>query len=300
MMDNLKQALELLGLPEDASREDVEKRYMTLVRRAKARGGANATEDGFDFDAITRAYKFVLEQDKQQAIEELTTNQYGKYKKLAGAAEKTDHFFHYYKFHVLGAILLILLAGYGIKSYMDNQAQKAAEALLPPVELYVMYHGQFFLEQNDNNMKPVEDKLLPLFPEWQRLKVGLTYVPKETRSELDMASIQKAVLSIMTEKADVYLFDKSTFAQLSAQGLLQPLDAAVRGGTLEPLVSPEQLMASRTEDDTEDHIYGIDLSSNQTMASMPMYGEERIVGIRTDAQHADNALQFIQRMLEKK
>lgn len=297
-MDNLKQAYEQLGLTEDASREAVEKRYMTLIRQAKARGNKNGTGDDFDFDAITRAYRFILDQDKQQAIEELTTTQYGKYKKLAGAAEKTDHFFHYYKFHVLGAILLLILVGYGVKSYMDNQAQKAAEALLPPIDVYVMYHGQFFLEHNDNNMAPIEAALLPQFPEWQRIKAGLTYVPKETRSELDMASIQKAVLAIMTEKADVYIFDKNTFAQLSAQGLLQPLDHAVEG-VLEPLISPEQLMASRTEDDTEEHIYGIDLSNNQTLSGLAMYGDERIVGIRSASEHADNALLFIQRMLEK-
>ncbi|MBJ6360981.1 J domain-containing protein [Paenibacillus sp. GCM10012307] len=299
-MENLKQAYETLGLPEGASKEDVEKRYMTLVRRARAREKRSEDEgsvEDFDFEEINRAYKFILNADNQQALEEMTAKQYGKYKKMAGAAEKTDHFFHYYKYHLLGAVLLLALIGYGIKSYMDNQAEKAELAKLPPIDVQVMYHGQFLIADQSNDMKITEEQMLGFFPEWKRIKADLTYVPKDARNEIDMANIQKAVLMIITEHSDVYVFDKTTFAQLAAQGLLIPLDDKVNG-SWKDLLLPDQLMSSRTSDDTGDHVYGIDVSHSKLL-ELPPKSDEYVVGIRADSERREHAYEFIEYLLQK-
>ncbi len=142
-------------------------------------------------------------------------------------------------------------------------------------------------------MKLAEEQLLALFPDWKRIKADLTYVPKETRSEMDMASIQKAMLNIITERADVYVFDKNTFTQLAAQGLLIPLDEKVKGPWKEQL-QPDQLMTSRTNEDTEDHVYGIDVSRSK-LVDMPPKSDEYIVGIRADTERKDQSYEFIGR-----
>lgn len=104
---------------------------------------------------------------------------------------------------------------------------------------------------------------------------------------MDMASIQKAMLNIITERADVYVFDKNTFTQLAAQGLLIPLDEKVKGPWKEQL-QPDQLMTSRTNEDTEDHVYGIDVSRSK-LVDMPPKSDEYIVGIRADTERKDQS-----------
>ncbi|MFD0714063.1 J domain-containing protein [Paenibacillus sp. GCM10027626] len=302
-MDKVKEAYALLGLSEDATKEDVEKRYFILLRQSRAkdaRGAEGEGEHGADFEAINQAYKTILAYEDNKIQEEFNQNQYGKYKKMAGVAQKTDHFFHYYKFHLLGAIVLIVLIIVGVNSYMDRQAEKERLAKLPPIDVSVMFHGEFMLQNQEQDTTALEEALLAKFPEWKRVSAAVTYDPAEPKNEFDMASVQKALLSLITDKSDVYILDKNSFAKLSKQGLLRKLDDEYNE-RLKPLLASEaDAYKSRVEEDTEDHIYAIDITGSPLIKELPVAYNNMVVGIRTDAQHVDNALLFIERMIAGK
>ncbi|QMV41134.1 J domain-containing protein [Cohnella cholangitidis] len=96
-MEELKKAYEILGLPEDATREQVENRYFILMKRARTEKSRNEAEDDnhqpLDLTEINRAYNLVLgiETEKIGTIEKQT---------------KTAHFFYYYKFHVIIGLIM--------------------------------------------------------------------------------------------------------------------------------------------------------------------------------------------------
>ncbi|XEC94720.1 J domain-containing protein [Paenibacillus tarimensis] len=298
-MDNLKQAYEILGLPENASKEDVEKRYMILMRQARVQERSEDVPEAerIDFNAVNRAYKQILKYEDHQKLEELTQEKYGKYKKYAGVAEKTDHFFHYYRYHLIIGLAVIVLIGFGIKGFLDNQAEKARLAQLPPPDVTVMLHGEFYMDDGGQDYERLEEALLGEFPEWQRVIASITYVPTETRSEHDIASLQKSILNLMTEKRDVYLLDRSSFESLSKQGVLQPIDDAVQD-QLAGIIPEGAALTSKTEEDTEEHIYGINVTDSPFLKRLPILHKEVIVGIRFDAVNRDNGILLIKRMLQ--
>ncbi|MBD2844795.1 J domain-containing protein [Paenibacillus sp. IB182496] len=302
-MDELKQAYERLGLLETADKAEVEKRYMLLVRKhraqeAKSDGELPPGEERIDFAAVNAAYKHILAHEDQQAAEAYNRQEYGKYRKMAGVAQKTDHFFSYYKYHLLGAVVILVLIGFGINSYLDRQAEKEREAALPPIDVSVMLHGQFYSEDGGQETAPLEQALLDYFPDWQRLTVDLTYVPIETRSEMDMAAVQKAVLMLISEKKDVYILDRNSYTSLVQQGLLRPIDEAYEERFRPLLDNEEAALRTSTEDVPEEHVYAIDLTNSPHAEDLPLIYQDMVVGIRIDAQRPDNAVRFIERMLE--
>ncbi|MBB6674761.1 J domain-containing protein [Cohnella nanjingensis] len=297
-MDELKQAYDVLGLSENADKEELENRYYILVRRARAQKMREGdAEDGalrVDEEAISRAYRYIKDYEETQAKAAFTEQNYGKYKKMAGRAQKWDHFLHYYKFHILGGILLLIAIGYGIKSYVDHKHEQAELAKLPPANLSVMFYGNYFYGDGmAADTKPLGEDILKQFPDWQRVIADLTYVPSDTKSEQDMALIQKSMLVLMTDKSDLYIMDKLNFAKLAPQGALKPLDG-------ESGIPADLQMKSKTEEDTSEHVYGVDLSGTTMAKELGVNGTEFIAGIRANAKHPEEALTYIKHFEAKK
>ncbi|MFD1955059.1 J domain-containing protein [Paenibacillus thailandensis] len=300
-MDELKEAYRTLGLPENATRDEVEKRYETLLRKARAKERSGEQDDGFA--EVTKAYRCILDFEDRQAAEQFNQEAYGKYKKMAGTAEKLDHFWRYYKFHVFGGIIVIALIVYGITAYMDHKAEQERLAKLPPVDVSVMLLGNYFTADMSGETEPIEESLLTGFPNWKRFEVLLNYMPLETANEMDIASQQKAVVLLATEKPDVYVMDKASFEWLVPQGILTNLDDMAAGEWKTLLADGGGSALKRsTTDDPAEHVYAIDVTGTKLANSLPIVGRtkpvELVIGIRVDSPRADKAMQFIQQFME--
>ncbi|CAI6079257.1 J domain-containing protein [Cohnella sp. JJ-181] len=291
----LKQAYAELGLPEDADREALDNRYYVLMRRARTQkmrdGGEVPSGERVDEDKVNAAYRFIKDFEEEQAKAAYARETYGSDPKKAARAVKRAHFFHYYKFHILGVIVLLLAIGYGIKSYVDHRHEQAELAKLPPVDVSVMFFGNYLYGDGINpDMTNVETDILKQFPDWKRVVASLTYVPSEVRSEQDMALMQKSMLVLATDKSDLYIMDKANFDKLAPQEGLLPLDG-------DNFPADVQVKA-QTEDDTADRVYGVDLSDSPLMKALGLQGtEEFIVGIRGNAKHPEPAKAFIRHYL---
>lgn len=299
-VDDLKQAYERLGLPELAPREEVEKRYTTLMRRERSRAqqqqDSGTEKSGNDeFALITQAYRFILEYEDRKTTDAFNEQEYGKYKGMAGKAQKMDHFWRYYKFHTLGAVVAVALIIYGIISFVNYREEQAYLASLPPVDLEVSFMGNYYLNDTAEKEEPLEKALLAAFPEWKRFKTMLTPVPEDEANQY--AYMQKAVLMLATENPDIYVMDKNIFQWVGVQGVLKPLDDAAEG-ELKPLLKDGLARKLKTEEDTSERIYGIDLSTSELVTDLPLYKQDMIVGIRANAKNPDKALQFIKKYLE--
>ncbi|MFD0586608.1 J domain-containing protein [Paenibacillus sp. GCM10027627] len=304
-MDNLKQAYETMGLTEAAPKEEVEKRYMTLMRRERSRsmGGQsqnNSSPDGVevDFAQITTAYKLILAHEDGKITQAFNEREYGKYKGMADKAQKLDHFWRYYKFHTLGAIALVALLIYGITSYVDYREEQKYLASLPPIDLSVGFMGTF-MEDEDNGINALNDAMLKSFPDWKRLESSIVFVPQEQMNRY--AYLQKALVTMISEKPDIYLMDRYMFEWIGNQGALTKLNeipelaSAVQGpNSLKLTVEEVGIEGSGTE-----AVYGFDLGKSQLFKQLPMASAgELIVGIRSDAAHPEKAIQFIETFLK--
>ncbi|WP_274649706.1 J domain-containing protein [Paenibacillus humicola] len=303
MEEDVKSAYETLGLPEEAAKEEVEKRYFILIRRARAsqqrEGGDPAEHETVDIDEVNRAYRLILDMEERKLSEAYNEKVYGKYRKMAGSAQKVDHFFSYYKFHLLGAIAVIALIIYGINAYIDHKHKQEELAKLPPANLEITFFGNYLSNDTFNpDLKPVEDKIVSQFPDWKRVIAHLTYVPAQIQTEQDTAFIQKSILDLITNKSDVYVLDKANFAKLAAQGALKPLGSGDTAA-LQPYAADKGLKAT-TEDDPAEKVYGIDITGSPLIKELQVRGTEYIAGIRADSTRTASAVQFIERYASAK
>lgn len=290
-MDDLKQAYKTMGLEEFVSREEVEKRYTTLMKRERTRAKSNE-EDGSDFAQITAAYRIILAYEDQKFTQAFNEQEYGKYKNMAGQAQKLDHFWRYYKFHTLGAIALIALIIYGIVSYIDHKEHEKYLASLPPIDLDVSFMGTF-MEQDGNDSEAVNESILKSFPDWKRMQSNVIFVPGDDANQY--AYLQKALVTLISEKPDIYVMDRFMFEYIGGQDVLMKLEDIPE---LSEAVGSELGLKLNTEANPAGAVYGIDLSESQLFKDLPLMKEDLIVGIRQGAERSDNAIRFIKQYLD--
>jgi hypothetical protein len=261
-MEDLKKAYEILGLPEDATREQVENRYFILLKRERAEKSRSDAGDGdnqaLDLTEINRAYNLVLgiESEKTGTMEKQT---------------KTGHFFYYYKFHVIIGIVIVLLAGYMIKEGIDKRREAANT---PPANLSLSVFGNYYFVDTE----VLEQNMLKLIPDWKRIETKLVYVPTEIKSQQDMAMQQKSVLMLMTEMTELYITDEKNFESLAYQGAFVRLDDFLAKTGMS--VPEDKIREASSEEDPAKHPYGIDISGSSLFNGIEIGAERPIIAIR--------------------
>lgn len=302
-MEDLKQAYAALGLPETANKDELEQRYFLLTRRArsqKMRESSDIPPDELvDIDAVTEAYRFIRDYEERQAKAEYEEKHYGKYKGMADKAKKWDHFFHYYKIHLIVGIIVLIAIGFGIKSFADHQAEKERLAKLPPPDLTIMFYGNYYYQGSFSaDSEQMGNQALLQFPEWKRIISKLTFVPADVKSEQDMALVQKSVVALIGDKSDLFVMDKVNFAKLVSEGYFAPLDTL--SGDAAALASSASAVKTGTTDDPTEHAYGVDLSGSQLAKDLDLEGStEFIAAIPAKAKNIGNAEAFIEHYLKQ-
>lgn len=294
----LKQAYEKLGLPDGASRDEVEKRYELLLRREKGKVTS-------EFAEINRAYKLIVSHEDQKIVGSITQQKYGKYKRFATHAERLDHFMSYYKWHLIGGIAAVIFIVYGINSFMENRAEQARLAALPPPDLEASFIGRFYLAQGNGDTEQLEAAMVEQMPGWQRVKADIAAINMASPNSMDMAMQQKIVVQLATERPDVYILDNDTFQWLAQIGALLPLDEQAEGPWKELLTEETKKIAAVAENDPgsrepvlgEERVYGIDLGASPLAKNLPIAKGEMIIGLRLDTERQENVFAMIERYL---
>ncbi len=281
MEEELKKAYETLGLPPDATREQVENRYFILMKRERSQHQRSGDDAGgepsapTDLSDYTKAYRLIVGLESEKAS-------------TAPKQGKVGHFFYYYKIHLIVGIIILLIAAYTIKSGIDKRNE---ERRLGPIDLSVSVYGNFYFADGEL----LQQNLLKLVPDWNRIKTNVTFVPVEIKSEQDVALQQKAVLMIMTEKDEIYFLDRKNFDSLAKQEAFRKLDELPGWNELQ--VPNDRLRMSSTEDDPQEAAYGIDVTGNPIFQGIEMTGEDVIMAVRADKEEWPKTMELVSKIL---
>lgn len=295
-MDELKKAYETLGLSENASREEVEKEFERLLRRSRSK-----QSDSDEYEQKLKAYKTIVEYEGRSKIDEMSRERFGKWGKFAGTAEKVDDFLRINKGRIIFGMIAVIVVIAGTVAFMNHREEQKRLAALPPVDLSIMFLGNYTSDQEKGGDEGLEQAMTQQIPEWKRLEVTVTYLPPlgETSTTYDMAFMQKASAVVATEKPDVYILDKNSFQWIGGSDVLESLDEEVEQ-ELKPLVDDSLLIKGTTEDNPEEHIYGIKVSDTELAKQLPLFMEDMFITIRLDSDNKDKAVHLIKRYLESK
>lgn len=301
-MDELKKAYEILGLPESASREELDREFDILVRKSRTRKTAQSTAENEpdEYELKMKAYRTIVDYEEKKKIEELSRERYAKWGRFAGAAEKSNDFIRIHKTKIIIGIISVLVVIIGITGIMNHLEEKRRIAALPPLDLSAMFLGTFMADDSKGGESALEDAFTATMPNWQRTEAELVYLPSqdaEMAGTADIAYQQKAMALLSTERPDVYIVDENALKWLMNSGLFLSLDEAANG-ELKPLLKEDSIIMGRSEEDTEDHIYGIRVKDSELAKQLPLYMPDMIVTIRIDSENTDKAIELIKRYLE--
>lgn len=301
-MDELKKAYEILGLPESASREELDREFDILIRKSRSRKPAQNTAENQpdEYELKLKAYRTIVDYEEKKKIEELSRERYSKWGRFAGTAEKSNDFFRIHKTKIIIGIISVIVVIVGITAIMNNLEEKRRIAALPPLDLSVMFLGTFMADDSKGGDSALEDAFTATMPDWQRTEVELVYLPSQEADVIgsqDIAFQQKAMALLSTERPDVYIVDENALDWLMNSGLFMNLDEDANG-ELKPLLKEDSIVMGRSEEDTEDHIYGIRVKDSELAKQLPLYLPDMIVTVRIDSENKDKAVELIKRYLE--
>ncbi|WP_151734910.1 hypothetical protein [Paenibacillus tengchongensis] len=293
MNDKLKQAYERLGLPENASREEINKRFDLLIKRQRSK--KNKDEERAAPEEDFQTFKFILDTLDKQEIAEAEEQRLAKYGKLSGVASKTERFFRLYRTHVIVSVIALIVLAVAGNAIYNNIQHKKYLASLPPLDASVMFLGNFGVQDPDGETAPLEQAFIEQYPEWKRVSAMITYLPKvgEGATGFDMNYMQKAVVELAANRPNILILDEETVEWIGGQEGFQDLQQLVTDGTLEK--DDPRLRWGTNSETGQEELYAVDITDSPFVAALPINrATQRIlIGVLADDEVKAKALGLI-------
>lgn len=291
--EKLKQAYEKVGLPENVSKEEINKRFDLLLKRRRSKSSddeeRSAPEENF------QAFKFILDSMDQQEIQEAEEQRLAKYGKLSGAASKWERFMRLYKTHMIVSIIIIIVLAVGGNSLYNNWQHRKYLASLPPVDAEIMLLGNFGTQDPDGKTDDLEAAILAQYPEWKRVEVSIVYLPQTgpESNTFDMNFLQKAVVELAANHPDILLLDEATLEWIGGQDGFGNLEAIVADGSIAK--DDSRLKWGKDEESGQDELYGVDITDSAFVNALPLNHSTNniIIGVLGEDEGKDKLLPFI-------
>ncbi len=282
-MAEQRSAYEILGLKENAGKEEIEKRYNILCKKYKLEksDGSNSGEK-VDFNEITMAYNELMgygsaDQDEEQTGREPNI----LLKKMNVDEKKLKNFWHYHKIHILVGIVLIASIIYCIK---------VVTGYVEP-DLNIALVGRFPFQGVESVETQMQDKLKDV------KKVDISTIINWDKSNPSVISAMETKLAalVINKSVDIYLLDEEKLEYLVGKGLLESMDDVYRD--IGNVNSDKKELKMKSIKDQTEHIYGIDVSDSSVVKSLITKDEKVIMALSRESKNVENRNKLIRLLL---
>ncbi|GAF64192.1 hypothetical protein BTS2_1084 [Bacillus sp. TS-2] len=276
----IQEAYKIFDISKDATEEEIEKHYLMWIKKNKADPSINMEEKSKAYETILNYKRYGTENP------EITETK----------KDKIAHFFRYYKLHTIGVIIGVIIIISVINMVVDHRQEQKELASLPPLDVEIMYYGSFFpsrLSANEEAEQQVSQNIEDSMPTWNRVNTILNYNTTELNESTDVGMQQRSVVILATERPDMYVMDEGTFRLHVPDQAFYTFDQE----ELEAVgIEEDRLYFAQAEEDTEEKIYGVEISAQAFDGLDTIEGEKMIAIIRNDAENLENALEFVLEM----
>ena len=277
-----KDAYQILGLKEGASKEQIQNKYNILIKRYRMGIDKDDKDSQVDIERIDMAYNLLM----GYHIEEPAGNKPYKpnpiLKKMGVDEKKAQNFLYYYKFHIIGAIVLVILAVFFIKDIVGKV----------PSDLDVALVGEIYCNDTELFKQNILDKM----PELREMSIDAATFFEGMDGQMEYAMNMKTMVLFGGGTVDIFFLDKDSYEKFCLQGAFANLDEVA--GNLKADEDKNSDLLLKTEEDQEKHLYGIDVSDSKLLEESGVIGERIIAAIRVNAKHYENAVRMLELLLE--
>ena len=195
-------------------------------------------------------------------------------RKLRGmsAGGKLEYIWQYYKLHIAGiAVLLIIIGSIIYGAFNKPPASYAA------IAAFGFYTGDEFEPDIEARIAPSIDN----YNETGKLYVHSFYGSDDPT--VQMAVLQKFAAMIAARELDLIIAWRDNFDDLIFDGLIMPLSEA-------GISAPEELKVYGSAEDGEPQAYGVSLKNSEVLKDMGINPEQLVIGIVANTTLPDNAV----------
>lgn len=347
-----KEARKILGVPKQASRREIERKYAILLKKHRQEkfqreqyeqdsaeediantaqaGDGNVTGHDpagleYDFELITEAYNTLM--GYHVRVKEEPPGKLAMFLKKFGFDEKkTDHFFHYYKYHILAAVLIIIFMVTAIGS-CTNKVE---------YDFNIAFIGDMYLYESVDALKKSIKENIPAIAE---PGIDSAYIADSGAGQQHYAMEMKAMTLLYAGDIDVFIVNRTIYERYAKVGAFMSLDEIAPelgidvSGHQDLILAVEDiddLMSSeaegipeerklpgnavdtdspdKPETDTVDtdesgqsdekHLYGIYITDSKALKEAGVIADEMIAAIFAGCQQQEKAEEFLKFLLK--
>ncbi len=263
------EARDLLGLHEQATRDEITRRYDVLVRKLRDEPEGQSART---MAQVEEAYKILTgiawkDPEAEKRLRERDAHPGILARLLKMEQTKLDNLLHYYTKPAIAVLLALALVVWIIVSTVFR----------PREDFRLLAAGDIYITEADR----VEEAMKTLLPGTSNPMVQIIYLSGETDASMEYTLQQKLMVEIGYGEQDIMLVDRAVYTSFAEQGAFVPLDdmLAEYGTTAEAQKDQAVVVPAdnRAEgDDGGAHVYGIRVTDSRLLKELQIYGEDII------------------------
>lgn len=283
-MLDAREACRILGISDNAGKNEIEKRYSILLK--KHRMAPEQGEDGADrqedFKRVTQAYNLLM--GYEEPVEEVPEIPNPILKKIGVDEKKARNFFYYYKFHLLIGLIVLVVAVLTVRSFINRVEPDFNTVFIGEINYY---------DATDKLTAQIREAV----PDIKEPGIDGAFITESGDAQQDYAMTMKAIAIFSSGGADLLIVDKANYDKYAGQGGFMSLDdiAPSMGVDLEK----NKELRTQTEDNPQERLYGVDISDSAALAEAGVQGIEMIAAIPVNTKKQDTAIKLMEYLLEK-
>lgn len=198
--------------------------------------------------------------------------------------KRCSYFWDYYRYHVIGACLILVLMGTVIRE-VANQSTILLNVVI----------SEMINERTD--VTELEQQLTQLVKseaeENETIRI-YTYPfnnIESSSSDLTQVYLEKFVAQVAISELDVFILEENDFSYFYEQGLFKPLDELLQ--EVEGIDSSDYLLAE------DDHVYAIRLEGNKLLEAKGIETKNKVVTVLSNSVRQEESADLILALLNK-
>ena len=198
--------------------------------------------------------------------------------------KRCSYFWDYYRYHVIGACLILVLMGTVIRE-VANQSTILLNVVI----------SEMINERTD--VTELEQQLTQIVKSEaeENETIRIYAYPfnniESSFSDLTQVYLEKFVAQVAISELDVFILEENDFSYFYEQGLFKPLDELLQ--EVEGMDSSDYLLAD------EDHVYAIRLDGNKLLEDKGIETKNKVVTVLSNSLRQEESADLILALLNK-
>lgn len=283
-MQDKKEAYEVLGLPDGASKDEILKRYDILLKKHRT-GSQTGEPEEFSLEEVNNAYNLLMGYQSNVPVEPTKPNPVIGFisRQFKLDEKKLSNFFHYYKIHIIVAIIAVIVLGTTIRGCVTR---------VDP-DFYLTFIGDMYVTDTEQVGSNIKSNL----PDIKAPQVDLIALSEKDNGEQAYAMQMKAMAMMAAGDMDLIITDKINFERYAKQEAFIDLADLAKELGVEKEKNKDYIMT--LEGKTQEGFYGINISDSTWVKEQNIKGKELIASIRINAKNHDKAVEALKLLIKK-